>query len=542
MTTLKMPVYEALSRGVADQGVDVVFGLMGDANLLFADHFARQPGQTFVPTAIEGSGVLAALAFGQGSEKIGVATVTQGPGLSNCFSALIEGVKRRAPMILIAGDTPPESNLSIQDLDQSRVVQATGAGFHPVEAPENAVEDLAMAFQRAQTEKRPIVLNVASHFMDVAINYAPPRRPVREQAKLVSEGAEFDAALGMLASARRPIILAGAGAMDARDELISLANRLEAPLATTLKAKDLFRHEAANMGLFGTLSSPLAYEAIANADCIAAFGASLNPFTTDQGRLLDGKRVIQISGDSADLRKCFNADAVLASDPARTAELFVHWLNEAEIEPSGFTAELNLENLAKHPMPQPSKQVSEGLPFVDALERLNRLLPENRILTTDGGRFMTEVWCRVEAEQPQRFLAGTDSGSIGLGLQSAIGLALAAPNQCVCHFSGDGGFMMGGLTEFNTAVRLNLPMVVVVCNDSAYGAEHIQLRDRGLDPRTTQFDWPSFAHMAEALGGAGVQVSDLSDWNEVEAALDRLDGPLLIELKLHPDAIPRMRI
>lgn len=102
--------------------------------------------------------------------------------------------------------------------------------------------------------------------------------------------------------------------------------------------------------------------------------------------------------------------------------------------------------------------------------------------------------------------------------------------------------MMGGLTEFNTAVRLNLPMVVVVCNDAAYGAEHIQLRDRGLDPRTTEFDWPSFAHMAEALGGAGVQVSDLSDWNEVEAALDRLDSPLLIELKLHPDTIPRMRI
>lgn len=211
MTMSKMPVYEALSRGVADQGVDVVFGLMGDANLLFADHFARQPGQTFVPTAIEGSGVLAALAFGQVSDKIGVATVTQGPGLSNCFSALIEGVKRRAPMILIAGDTPPESNLSIQDLDQSRVVQATGAGFHPVEAPENAVEDLAVAFQRAQTEKRPIVLNVASHFMDVAINYAPPRRPVREQAKLVSEGAEFDAALGMLASARRPSFWPGQG-------------------------------------------------------------------------------------------------------------------------------------------------------------------------------------------------------------------------------------------------------------------------------------------------------------------------------------------
>ena len=102
--------------------------------------------------------------------------------------------------------------------------------------------------------------------------------------------------------------------------------------------------------------------------------------------------------------------------------------------------------------------------------------------------------------------------------------------------------MMGGLSEFNTAVRLNLPMVVIVCNDAAYGAEHIQLRDRGLDAKTTEFDWPSFATTAEALGGTGITVSSLSDWPRVETALNHLSGPLLIELKLHPDAMPRMRI
>ena len=253
-----------------------------------------------------------------------------------------------------------------------------------------------------------------------------------------------------------------------------------------------------------------------------------------QGRLFDGKRVIHISGDGADLGKCFSSDAALASDPARTAALFIHWLDEAEIEPSGFTAELDLEQLARYPVPNNRAQSGSKLSFVDALERLNTLLAENRVLTTDGGRFMTEVWFRVEAERPQRFLAGADSGSIGL--------ALAAPQRCVCHFSGDGGFMMGGLTEFNTAVRLHLPMVVVVCNDAAYGAEHIQLRDRGLDAATTEFDWPSFATTARALGGAGIEVASVSAWPWVEAALEQLEGPLLIELKLHPDEMPRMRV
>ena len=85
-------------------------------------------------------------------------------------------------------------------------------------------------------------------------------------------------------------------------------------------------------------------------------------------------------------------------------------------------------------------------------------------------------------------------------------------------------------------------MVVVICNDAAYGAEHIQLRDRGLDATTTEFDWPSFAATAQALGGTGLEVSSASDWPAVEEALSQLEGPLLIELKLHPDEMPRMRV
>ena len=326
------------------------------------------------------------------------------------------------------------------------------------------------------------------------------------------------------------------------NDLIALADRLEAPLATTLKAKDLFREHPANMGLFGTLSTPLAYDAIAKADCIAAFGASLHYFTTEHGGLLRGKRVVQVSNDPADLGKTFHPDAALVSDPAQTARLFVQWLDEAEIEPSGFTDELDLENLASHPLPKGRSAVEGALSFEVALERLNELLPKNRVLTTDGGRFMTEVWCRVAADTPRHFLSGTDSGSIGMGLQGAIGTALADPGRRVCHFTGDGGFMMGGLTEFNTAVRLNLPIVVIVCNDAAYGAEHIQLKDRGMDPKTTEFDWPSFAATARALGGEGLEIASINDWGRAEEALAHQTGPLLIELKLDPNDVPRMRI
>ncbi|HZG28840.1 MAG TPA: thiamine pyrophosphate-dependent enzyme, partial [Ensifer sp.] len=131
----------------------------------------------------------------------------------------------------------------------------------------------------------------------------------------------------------------------------------------------------------------------------------------------------------------------------------------------------------------------------------------------------------------------------GLGIPEAIGAGLASPDRPVVLFTGDGGFMMGGINEFNTAVRLKQDLIVIVCNDAAYGAEHIQFLDRKMDPGLTTFDWPSFADMARALGGDGVRVSSADDLEAAFVAVsDRSKArPLLIELILDPNDVPRMR-
>ena len=107
---------------------------------------------------------------------------------------------------------------------------------------------------------------------------------------------------------------------------------------------------------------------------------------------------------------------------------------------------------------------------------------------------------------------------------------------------GGGGFMMGGINEFNTAVRLKQDLIVIVANDSAYGAEHIQFLDRKMDPGLSMFDWPSFADIATALGGQGLTVTSVAELDLAIAALDTRDRPLLIELRLDPNDVPRMRI
>lgn len=536
-----MNVYQVIARAVSDHGVNTMFGLMGDANLFMVDSFVRDCNGRFVPAAHEGSSVLMALAYSHVAGKVGVATVTHGPALTNCMTALTEGARGHMPMVLLVGDTPVDSPRHLQSIDQREVVKATGAGFEQVRTPDTVGMDVARAFYRAQVERRPIVLNMPADFMWQEVDYEPRVLDVFTAPGGAAQGDILDEAIGMIASARRPLILAGGGAVAARDRLIRLADRLEAPLATTLKAKGLFNDHPYNIDIFGTLSTPAAYELISQSDCIVCFGTGLHEFTTDRGKLMKDKRIIQVDVEPTAIGGGLHPDAALVADAGLTAETILYWLDKAEIPSSGFTRELDIETLTAHPI-GPVKTADGNINFVHALARLEEALPSDRILVTDGGRFMTEVWCRISVTDPQSFVVTANFGSIGLGLQEAIGASLADPDRPVVLFTGDGGFMMGGINEFNTAVRLELDLIVIVANDSAYGAEHIQFLDRKMDPSLTEFHWPSFAEVATSLGGQGVAVHNNDELEIALASIDTRDGPILIELRLDPHDVPRMRI
>lgn len=534
-------VCQSIARATNDHETTKMFRLMGDANLFMVDSFVRDFGGQFIPAAHEGSAILMASAYAHVSGNVGVATVTHGPALSNCVTALTEAVRGHAPIVVLAGDTPAANPRHLQSIDQRALVKVTGAGFEQLRAPETVGEDVARAFYRAQVERRPIVVNLPADFMWEKAAYDMQVLDLFTASGGVVEGDTLDNAIGMIASARRPLILAGRGAIPARDQLIQLADRLEAPLATTLQAKGLFNGHPYNIDIFGTLSTPAAYDLIAQSDCIICFSTALHDFTTDRGILMKDKRVIQIDTNPNAIGGGLHPDAALIADAGLAADTILFWLNEAEVPASGSTRDLDTALLTAHPAG--SGKAADGfINYVYALERLEDALPKDRVLVTDGGRFMTEVWCRLSVPNPQSFVSTVNFGAIGLGLQEALGAGVAAPDRPIVLFSGDGGFMMGGINEFNTAVRLGLDLIVIVANDSAYGAEHIQFVDRKMDPSLTEFHWPSFAGIAKSLGGDGFEVRSN---DQLEAALDALKdrkGPFLLELRLDPADVPRMRI
>lgn len=532
---------DAMATALGDHDVDTIFGLIGDGNLFVMDSFRRRSGTTYVSVAHEATAVQAAAGYAQVTGRVGVATVTHGPALTNTVTSLVDAVKGEIPLLLIAGDTRSDDDEHPQSIPQRELVMATGAGFVQMRSPQTAAVDLATAIRRARVEKRPLVLNMPVDFQWAETDYVPSRSRLLDTTGARPSNDSLDDAVGLIASANRPVVLAGRGAIspEARAAVLRFAERIGAPVATTLKARDLFRAESHDLGVFGTIAHDLAVSTVADADCVIAFGASLNRYTTSHGSLTEGRRLVQVDDDARSLGRFVVPDVAVLGDAACSADEFVALLDEAEIPPTGYASPQLAADLARRAAV--SAPVADGADgYVDigeALRMVEAAVPDDRAVVTDSGRFIFSSWTALRVRDPRHFVHTASFASIGLGMGAAIGAAVARPESPTLLVIGDGGFMLGGLNEFSTAVRHGLDLIVLVLNDGSYGAEHIQFVRRDLDPEMSLFDWPDLGPVADALGGRGFTVRSAAELDAALAHLPRRDCPVLIDVHIDPDKV-----
>ena len=534
--------HDAVAQALVDHGVDSVFGVLGDGNLFIGENLQRQHEVNFVGATHEANAVCMAEGWAKATGRLGVATVTHGPGLTNTITALVEGVKNETPMLLVAGDTPVENAQHLQNLDQHALVVATGAGFQPVRNVETIAEDVSTAVRRAHAERRPIVVNVPLNIEWDEVDYEPRPTLNSPPVRLAPDPDQLESALGIIASSARPVILAGRGAVlsGAREVLIELGDALGAPLATSLLGTGFFSDHPFNLGIHGTLSHEVAGETLAMADCLIVFGASLNFFTTDYQSLLAGKRVVHVNLDPTHIDRHATVAAGVVGDATVVAEAMIALLKEAEHQPSSFrTADLE-KKLQEFDLSDSYEDKSyDGAVDPRTLTRqLDAGLPQDRQVVVDAGRFMLDA-LTMSVPNPRDLVTSHGFGAIGLGMSTAIGAAVAHPTRPTVLCIGDGGYMMGGLTELSTAVHLGLDLIVIVYNDGSYGAEHIQLVTKGMDPAASLHEWPDFCAVAESMGCDTAKIASLDD---IDAALEvvknRQPGrPVLIEASTDPDVV-----
>lgn len=533
-----MRVFEAMARGLVDEGVSVVFGLLGEGNLYIGVAMEDVAAIEFVSVAHEASAVMMACGYAEVTSQVGVATVTHGPGLTNAITGLVHASRAHIPIVVICGETPRNDLQNLQRLDQQATVSVTGAAFVSVRAPETAVQDLMRAFRLARVRRGPVVLNVPTDFQWDSVEYERPDSfPM--QLNSGADPAALDEALGSLVAARRPLILAGRGAVGARSELVELSERLGAPLATTLLAKGLFTGHPNDVGVFGSLSWPRAVDVIVDADVVFVIGASLNTYTTMDGALLAGKQIIHCDDDPESIGQWESVQVGIIGDSHLVVSAMNGMLSEADVVPSTFI-DGNKMDLVRQFDPLASFEDASTPENIDprtAMVRLDEALPTPRIFVTDAGRFVDHALRYFTPSEPGGLIHTLAFGSIGLGMGAAVGAAFGRKGEPVVALVGDGAFMMAGLSEFHLAVRENLDLVVVVFNDHAYGAEHTHLHHHGLDTRIIEFTWPDFAMLATAVGGTGVTVRTLQDLEDAIEIIRERSRPVLLDVISDPSVL-----
>ncbi|MEV8230317.1 thiamine pyrophosphate-binding protein [Streptomyces sp. NPDC079167] len=532
-----MKTFDALARRLVHYGIEPLFGLMGDANMQFIASYIDEHGGRYIGSTHEAGAVGMADGYARATGTVGVATVTHGPGTTNTLTALTEAVRAGTPLVLMTSSTPSSTPNHIQNIDLARLAEPTGSAFRRPLRAQDVPDELGRALAQARSESRPVVLDIPVEFHGVEIEdtVAAPREAPVVETDLDPE--LLDAALGVIASARRPLVIAGRGAVesDGHEAITAFANLIGAAVATTVAARGFFSGHELNLGICGNLAHSEGLTAVLDSDCVIAFGASLNSYTTDSGSLFEGKPVVHIDRDADHLNRYHQAEVGLCGDAAAVATAITQVLISEEIEFASNRA--GLAEKLRNRVPTDDFVEASGPDTVDmrsAMLRLSKRLPSNRAVVTDAGRFLRSVWRYIDVPHPRHSAVTHNFGSIGLGIGCATGVSVAAPDLVTFAFVGDGGGMMS-LTEFNTSVRYGLPLVLVVINDGSYGAEYSKLQGFNADPRHSLVQWPEFSDLGVALGGNAVTVRSLEEIDKLDESTWAPENlPLLLEIKVDP--------
>ncbi|MGV9779327.1 thiamine pyrophosphate-binding protein [Streptosporangium sp. NPDC003464] len=480
-------------------------------------------------------------AYARTGGRVGVLSVHQGPGLTNAMTGIAEAAKSRTPLVVLAAEvTAPRSNFFV---DQAALATAVGAVPLRIDSAGTAVARTAEAFLLARDGRRTVLLNLPLEVQGQRVP-SPPGQALPVPGPAAGPEAGQAARLAeLLAAARRPVFVAGRGARAARRELEELAERAGALLATSAVAKGLFRGSPWDLDVSGGFASPLTAELVRDADVIVGWGCALNMWTTRHGTLIGpDAKVVQVDLDADALGAHRPIHLGVVGDVARTARavtaLLAGGADGLRTAPggAGYRSAALAGRIARESRWRDVPYVDEGgegrIDPRTLTIGLDDLLPAERVVSVDSGNFMGYPSMFLDVPDECGFAFTQAFQSIGLGLATAIGAALARPDRLAVAALGDGGALMG-VAELETVVRLGLPMVIVVYDDEGYGAEVHHFGPDGYRLDTVVFPPVDIAAIARGFGCAAVTVRDRADLAAVAGWLDGpRDRPLLVHAKV----------
>jgi len=535
-------VADVIASDLARYGARRCFALLGTANFKVS-HALAQCGVELISARHECNAASMADAYAKASGELTLVSVHSGPGLTNALTGIGEAAKSRTPLVVLAGDVPNGAVKNNFHIEQAEMVRAVGAVPERLHTPGSARDDTLRAVTRALRERQTVVLSLPLDVQHAPLaSNLPPLDLPPSGGRLHPDPLALKALADALSQAQRPLILGGRGAViaDAEATLIDLAERTGALLATSVCGHGLFSANPWSLGISGGFSSPIADELIGESDCIVAFGASLTSWTTKRGKLIaPGAVVAQVDVETGKLGYQMPVQVAVHGDAQATAEALLAEFDRSGAKPRpGRRSEAMRARIRagdNHHYPHPDESSGDFIDPRTLSKAVDAILPEDRVVASDSGHFCGWVPRYLRVPNARASCLSHSFQSVGLGLPSVIGLAIANPGKLAVLGTGDGGLLMS-MADLETAVRLKLRLCILVYNDASYAAEVHYFKRQGYSTDIVQFPPTDFVAIARGFGARGATVRELADLDPVKAwVAEGAPGVFVIDGKINPN-------
>jgi len=540
---------EATVAALEAAGADMLFGVQGGAIMPVYDALYDSEELRHVTMAHEQGAAHAADAYGIVSGKPGVCIATSGPGATNLVTGIADASMDSDPMVALTGQVPTNfvGNDAFQETDTVGVTQPITKHSYFADDPDTVGGDVGEAFALANEGRQgPTLVDLPKDVTqgETGVQPGTPEKPDTYDPPTEADPDSVAAAANAVAEAERPVVLSGGGVIkaDASDELRGFAKEYEVPVITTMPGIGSFPedHDLALewAGMHGT---GYANMAITNTDCLFAIGTRFDDrLTGDVATFAPDAEVIHVDIDPAEIGKNIETDHPLVGDAKQVItqvdDAMAAAYDAADSSPARYAEwrEQCRTWKAEYPMTYDTPD-DEPLKPQYVVERFNELADEDAVITTGVGQH--QMWaCQFwEFTEPRTWVSSHGLGTMGYGVPSAIGAKLAAPDQEVVCFDGDGSFLMT-VQELSVAVREDLDVTYVVLNNEAVGMVR-QWQDGFYEGRrmASEYPWiPQFDLLAEAFGARGFRLEDYEDVDEVIEKARNYDGPAVIDAIIDP--------
>ena len=533
-----MKVYQRLASAFAGEGVTTVFGMMGDANMYWMEAL-DQLGVKIVEVRHEGVGCGMADGWARATRTPGVCSTTCGPGVSQLATALLTASRAESPLVAFVGESPTTDDEYIQRLDNAPLAAACETGFVRVVSPATVDDAVRKAFYLAKLESRPIMLSAPMDIQQLPFDDDEPYRPSStllpsHPQPVHPDPGRLQQAADIIAASGKPVILVGRGAMwsGAGEAVLKLGDRIGALIATTLRAKNWLGEADYHVGISGHYSTRTAMQLFEEADCVIAVGAGMNRFTVMGNLLYPNARYVHLdSKPHVRMGGGRSADCYVQADARAAVEDLESLLAKRSVKLTGYRTPEVKKSLARHFEDRTEFPIDPGT--VDPREvclALDEIVPTNIALLMGSGASngFTTMLCNRPRPMVQ---AAQFFGCIGQMLPTAMGTILATGNKPVLLIDGDASTMMH-LADFDTAVRYDMPLLLVVLNDQALGSEYHKMQAHHMKAELAPIPTPDLGAVARAFGGRGRLARSIDEVRAAAAEWLAKPGPMIVDVRI----------